>query len=157
MSNQKTSSNTIIGMNFRTSDIQMDRNRELVFEDIEKRKEKGSLKDFIFTHLKKDIEPSMIKQEKVIQELKNNDNEKFQKLISSIRTDLDSFSKIEAYVLMYNGYYLFDKQIDKSCKQVDWVFLSIKKDVENESKDLVDELELSKYKFTRRLRKWWRN
>lgn len=157
MDDNKTSAITIPSVNIRTSDIQMDRNRELVFEDIERREEKGSIKGFKFTHLKKDIKASTIKQENVIQEFEDNDDKKFQKLISSIRTDLDRFSKIEAYALMYNGYDLFEKEIDKSCKQIDWVFLSIKKDIENESKKLIDELELSKYKVGKKFSKWWRN
>lgn len=157
MDNQKSSSTTLPSVNLRTTDIQMDRNRELVFEEITNKRNKGILKNFIFTHLKQGLNSHEIKQKKLIQGFTYKDENKFQKLISTVRTDLDSFSKTEAYALMYNGYDLFENQIDMSCENVDWVFLNIKKDVENQSKELIKELELSKYKVGRRFRKWWRN
>lgn len=159
MDNQKTSTTTLLGMNKRTIDIQMDRNRELIFEDLNNRKEKGILKGFLFTHLKEDLKSNEIKQEDTIQKFEENENKEFQQLISKVRTDLDVFSKTEAYSLMCNGYKLFEKRIKKEnikeSKIEKWIFLSVQKNIENKSKKLMDELKLSKHQFTRRFRKWW--
>ena len=96
----------------------------------------------------------------MIQDFDDTPNEEFQKLISGMRTDLDIFSKTEAYALMYNGYELLQKQIENKyqcLKKDDWVFLSIKNDVDKQSKKLMDELALSEHKFGRRIIKWWRS
>lgn len=159
MDNQISSHTSILRTNMRTIDIQMDRARELVFEDMKKRFEKGMLKGFLFTHLKQNFKSFEIDRAQVIQEFEDNHDEEFQKLISGVRTDLDKFSKTEAYALMYNGYELLQEQIKETgqcTKKDDWVFLSIKNDVEKKSKKLMDELALSEYKFGRRIIKWWR-
>ncbi len=70
-----------------------------------------------------------------------------------MRTDLDRFSKIEAYSLMYNGYELMESKLGESANKNDWVFFVIKEDIKSKSKKLIDELALSKYQFTRNLRK----
>ncbi|MFA6137667.1 MAG: patatin-like phospholipase family protein [Sulfurimonas sp.] len=166
MDNQVSSHTSILRTNMRVIDIQMDRNRELVFEEMNKRFDQGMLKGFYFAHLKQNFKSYEINQAQVIQESEDNSDKEFQKLISGVRTDLDIFSKTEAYALMYNGYDLFQKQIEATkhiktvvqCnKKEDWVFLSIKNDVDKQSKKLMDELALSEYKFGRRFRKWWRS
>lgn len=157
MDNQISSHTSILRTNMRTIDIQMDRNRELVFEDMNKRFEKGILKGFLFTHLKQIFKSYEINQAKVIQEFEDNNDKEFQKLISDIRTDLDKFSKTEAYALMYNGYALFESKVGECEIKSDWVFLSIKNDFDKKSKKLMDELALSEYKFGRRIIKWWRS
>ena len=158
MDNQIISHTSILKTNMRTIDIQMDRNRELLFEDIKNQTEKGSLKGFLFTHLKQGLKSHIVKQEDVIQKFADK-KENFQDKISKIRTDLDFFSKKEAYSLMYNGYDLLQRQIDPKAtdKNKDWVFKNIEQDIKNNSKELMDELDLSQYLFTRRFRKWWRS
>jgi formyltetrahydrofolate synthetase len=158
MDNQITSHTSILRTNMRTIDIQMDRNREMIFEDMQNKKERGILKGFLFTHLKQNLQAYEINQADAIQKFEDNQDKEFQELISDVRTDLDKFSKTEAYALMYNGYELFQGQIKsmKDChKKDDWVFLSIKNDVDKKSEKLMDELALSKYKFFRKFRKWW--
>lgn len=160
MDNQISSHTSILRTNMRTIDIQMDRSRELVFEHMKKRADKGILKGFLFTHLKQNLESYEINQAHLIQRFEYKCDKGFQQLISDVRTDLDKFSKTEAYALMYNGYILFEEQINekfKCNKNANWVFLSIKKDVDRESIKLMDALALSKYKCCRRLRKLWRN
>ena len=156
MDNQTTSHTSILRTNMRVIDIQMDRNRELVFEDMNKRAEKGMLKGFYFTHLKQNFKSYEINQAQVIQEFEDNNDKEFQKLIAGVRTDLDIFSKTEAYALMYNGYELFQSKV-KCDNKSDWVFLSIKNDVDKQSKKLMDELALSEHKFGRKIIKWWRS
>lgn len=155
MDNQVVSHTSIFMTNKRTIDIQMDRARELIYEDMNEKFKRGILKNFIFTHLKKNISAHKIEQSDVIQKFENNSYEEFQKLIASVRTDLDTFSKIEAYSLMYNGYELMESKLGESANKNDWVFFVIKEDIKSKSKKLIDELALSKYQFTRNLRKWW--
>ncbi|MDD2905260.1 MAG: patatin-like phospholipase family protein [Sulfurimonas sp.] len=160
MDNQITSHTSILRTNMRTIDIQMDRNREMIFEDMQNKKERGILKGFLFTHLKQNLQAYEINQADAIQKFEDNQDKEFQELISDVRTDLDKFSKTEAYALMYNGYELFQGQTKsmKDChKKDDWVFLSIKNDVDKKSEKLMDELELSEHQFTRRFRKWWKS
>ena len=153
MDNQVVSHTSIFMTNKRTIDIQMDRARELIYEDMNEKFKRGILKNFIFTHLKKNISAHKIEQSDVIQKFENNSYEEFQKLIASVRTDLDTFSKIEAYSLMYNGYELMESKLGESANKNDWVFFVIKEDIKSKSKKLIDELALSKYQFTRNLRK----
>ena len=100
------------------------------------------------------------KQKDTIQEFEEKKDKSFQDLISSVRTDLDVFSKTEAYALMYNGYELFEDKVKKEkinhIADNNWVFLSVKENINNKSKKLMDEIQLSKYQFSRRFRKWWR-
>jgi hypothetical protein len=163
MDNKKVSTTTIVGTNMRTIDIQMDRNREMIFEELYAKKQKGVLKGFLFTHLKKVLNSHEVKQEDVVQKFKNNEAKTFQEMVADIRTDLDAFSKTEAYALMCNGYELFENELEDArvCKDKEmknkWVFLSLKDSIDDSSKELMDEIELSQYQFTRRIRKWWRS
>jgi len=132
----------------------MDRNRELYYEYIQKQSDDKILKGFLFTHIKADIKSKEIHNDDI---LVKNEKKDFQNRIADIRTDLDSFSKIEAYSLMYNGYKLFEKQIENqkiAHKKENWVFLSDKINYEL-NQDIQKELELGKYMFGRRFRKWW--
>lgn len=159
MDNQKKSATTIVGMTLRSTDIQMDRNRELIYEDLKNKKDKGILKGFIFTHLKQGLKAHDIKHSQLIQEFENGSDKEFQELIANIRTDLDKFSKITAYALIYNGYQLLEDRLDckDEAKKEQWVFLDIKKDVDSKSKKLVDELRSAQDMIFRKIRKWWRS
>ncbi len=161
MDNKMVSTTTIVGTGIRTTDIQMDRNREMIFEELYEKKKKGVLKGFLFTHLKKGLKSHEVKQEDVVQEFEDDDKKTFQEMIADVRTDLDSFSKTEAYALMYNGYELFGEELKDAevCEANEdehkWVFLKVKDSIDTNSKKLMDEMKLSKYMFTKRFRKWW--
>lgn len=157
MDNQISSHTSILRTNMRTINIQMDRSRELVFEHMKKRADKGVLKGFLFTHLKQNLESHEINQAHLVQRFEDNSDKELQELISDVRTDLDIFSKTEAYALMYNGYELLQSKVGKCENKSDWVFLSIKNDVDKKSVKLMHELALSEHKFGRRIIKWWRS
>ena len=157
MDNQISSHTSILMTNKRTIDIQMDRTRELIYEDMTEKAKRGILKGFVFTHLKQGLNSHEIDQADVIQKFDDSLDDEFQKLVSSVRTDLDRFSKTEAYALVYNGYELMKSKIGECENKSNWVFLSIKDDIESKSKSLMDELALSKYQFTRRFIKFWRS
>jgi hypothetical protein len=106
------------------------------------RKYASIIRDLKIMHLKKELpqaplnwincddEPRRIMQHPIV----NNDQlltyglmKNVQKLLSEVRTDLDSFNDMEAYALMYSGYRQtmtsFKKDIDKY--QTNWNFLQI--------------------------------
>jgi predicted acylesterase/phospholipase RssA len=155
MDNQVVSHTSVLQTNIRILDIQMDRNRELLFEDMNYKKEKGILKGFYFTHLREGLKSNGIKQSNIIQKFDINNNW-FQDKISKIRTDLDKFSEIEANCLMYSGYNLLDRQIDcESTKRENWIFNKVKQNIQNNSNELKKELDLAQYKCCRAIREWF--
>ena len=74
--------------------------------------------------------------------------------LSSIRTDLDAFSDIEAYTLMYDGYCLSDYFLQRDSNnaglgqmKVPWRFLAIRRLVETQKPLLLHRLQSGKYLF----------
>lgn len=154
MDNQISSYTSIIMTSKRTIDIQMDRSRELGFKYVSKKFNQGVLKEFYFTHLKQDFKAYEINHKNIKQRFYDNRIGGVQQLLSCIRTDLNKFSKNEAYALMYHGYKLLEKQIKRNlqCNEKDtWIFLSIENNIHRMSPELMAELV---YKKTR---KWWKN
>lgn len=64
--------------------------------------------------------------------------------LSNIRTDLDTFSDIEAYSLMYHGYMLVDEgfRVDGCAPRLSWRFLSIAPLIANEPGLLLQHLKI---------------
>jgi len=161
MDNQITSHTTLINTNLRTIDIQMDRNRELTFENLQSKYEKGILKGFLFTHFKQEIKVNEIKRNKRTK----SSNDEFYLLLSKMRTDLDTFSKLEAHSLMFCGYKFLDETLQnathKEVNSHNWKFLDIEKYFHKDLKrKFFQELELSTKKsvnkYTKKIKKWWR-
>jgi predicted acylesterase/phospholipase RssA len=104
----------------RSSSILMDRVREEEINTFEPRIQAN--KAFVLLHLKKDLiqaEKTWIggenKEEQVLKTNGQTDygvNRVVQTSLSNIRTDLDSFSEVEAYSLMASGYLMTEKQFD---------------------------------------------
>lgn len=130
----------------RTNSILMDRVREEEIAAFGPRIMAKKVKEFVLLHLKKDL----IKAEKTwiggadkkgqILNISGNTgygvNREVQSYLSNIRTDLDSFSEVEAYSLMCSGYLMSKKQFDGKLIQkfnahnngepnpnIDWHFL----------------------------------
>jgi len=104
----------------RSGSIQGDRVRETEYQDLEGRLAGGSLQGLFFIHLKKDVEvhpldwvgcqdprpgatePAPVTPYGVAPDL--------QSLLAGVRTDLDSFTEVEAYALMASGYLMTEQQ-----------------------------------------------
>lgn len=161
MDNQILSHTTIIKTNIRTIDIQMDKNRELMFENIQQKFEKGILKGFLFTHFKQNIRLSEIKRKNKIDSYNN----EFYELMAKMRTDLDIFSELEVNSLMYCGYKFLEEALSQKTDKNNeieekWKFLSIEKYFDKDLKrKFFQELELSSgksiNKYTKKIKKWW--
>lgn len=144
-----------LGVALRANSILQARIREAEYHDVKKRHEAGLLRTFVFVHLKKGLD-----QESVpwitCQDIDEDDSKNFrerpltdyalrkdvQRLLSGIRTDLDSFHDKEAMALMTSGYRMIEHELHNQeisgtnpiVSREHWRFL----DIESSMKDLRD-------------------
>lgn len=120
MESQPKPANGMLGVFWRSDSILQDRVRQAQYRDIEGRSEAGALQGLFFIHLKQELEPAPI-------DWIDCDNPHFpqpastctrygvdreiQRLLSEIRTDLDSFTEVECYSLMASGYLMATHQL----------------------------------------------
>lgn len=100
----------------RANDITMERDRILQYQDMRGRLEDHTLGGMMFVHLRQGLDIRRIAPcEKPNEEQGGTGygfSKKVQRLLSRIRTDLDSFSEVEAYSLMLSGYRASGVQLD---------------------------------------------
>jgi predicted acylesterase/phospholipase RssA len=143
MTSDADPSRGILGPLLRTNSALMERVRQAQFDDLKARKRSGLLKGLMILHAKKDfvVEPIDWKtcEEPVDQPLRRGAEllpygvtKEMQEMLAAVRTDLDSFSDIEAYALMTSGYlmterYARDLAPFPMCAEsaVDWAFLDL--------------------------------
>lgn len=117
-------SSTFVGVPLRSNDILQDRIRECEYEHLHAMSLSGRLKGLFFIHLKKDLAQEDIGwvggPEKMPIPQPNQTpygiDRDIQRRLAEIRTDLDSFSQVEAYSLMLSGYCMAEehaKALDK--------------------------------------------
>ncbi|MEJ2201493.1 MAG: patatin-like phospholipase family protein [Desulfuromonadaceae bacterium] len=112
MHDQENPSSNFLGVPLRSNDILQDRIRECQYEHLRAMSLSGRLKGLFFIHLKKDIAQEDIAwiggAEKIPNSQRNQTpygiDRDLQRQLAEIRTDLDSFSQVEAYALMLSGY-----------------------------------------------------
>ncbi len=135
-----------VGPLLRTTSISMSRVRDTQFQDLKARRRSSLVKGLMVVHLKKDLDVDpldWVDCEEPPTELARARSpltsygvrKDMQELLAGIRTDLDSFSDIEAYALMTSGYL----QTEESAKSlqgfpppqapstVNWKFLELRK------------------------------
>ncbi len=140
-------SESALGSVLRSNSVMMARIREAQFQDVRAQRESGRRKGFAFIHMKQDLHTPPINWVECADPKKEAEGGRVdksgltsygirktaQEKIAKIRTDLDSFSEIEAFSLMYSGYrtarHVIPKTIDAelrgSQETHDWKFLSI--------------------------------
>ena len=107
----------------RSNSVMMDRVREEMYETVNL--SRGTrIKKLVFFHLKQDLKrPELTwiggtkkksNEQKIGGTISYGVDKNVQILLSSIRTDLDSFSEVEAQALMANGHLIANSQIDPS-------------------------------------------
>jgi predicted acylesterase/phospholipase RssA len=113
MDSQNSPSGGMIGVPLRSNSILQARIRSSQFRELEARRRSGLLRGLMFVHLKKDLgaEPvDWIDCQDRSQPVRCDPllpygiHRDVQRRIAAIRTDLDSFSEVEAYALMTSGY-----------------------------------------------------
>jgi hypothetical protein len=154
MDDQKRPSDSVIGAPLRSNSILMDRVREAEYQDLSGRVENHALRGLFFIHLKKDLQtlpldwtkcndPTVFPQQTVSTTPYGVDRD-LQRKLAAIRTDLDSFTEVEAYSLMLSGYLMTEFEIheldkkhqdegepgswgdfDINAHRGDWIFLKL--------------------------------
>jgi predicted acylesterase/phospholipase RssA len=107
----------------RASSVLQARVREAEYQDLRSRADSRSVEGFMFLHLKKGLHVDPLPwvgctddQAVGPDERKDTDyhvNKQLQRLIAGIRTDLDSFSEVEAYSLMASGYLMTKLELEE--------------------------------------------
>jgi hypothetical protein len=148
MESQRTPSGGLVGGLLRSDSIFQARIREAQYHDLKGRRRSGLLKGLMFVHLKGDLDVDPIDWIGCIDPYDAADDnctgrtsltrygihKEIQQLLSGIRTDLDSFTDVEAYALMVSGYRMTEFQfehdkcipgIGKPPKTESWKFLEL--------------------------------
>ncbi len=105
----------------RSNDILLDRVRDQGLQSLSLQRKARAIKEHPILHLREDVElerlaPGEEKQEpsdRFANPTYFGIDQRVQRRLSEIRTDLDSFTEVEAYSLMYSGYKLADKMIQR--------------------------------------------
>src|SRR5262249_14870085 len=104
---------TVIGVPLRSASILQDRVRESEYQDLRGRVENRALEGLFFVHLKKELtvvpldwidckDPARVPLRSLATTSYGIDRD-IQRHLAGIRTDLDSFTEVEAYALMASG------------------------------------------------------
>jgi hypothetical protein len=108
-----------VGVPLRSASISQSRVRQAQYRELDARRRSGLLKGLMFLHLKKDLESEPVSWRECQDPLDTRDRarsarrnvlvgsglqKEVQELLSGIRTDLDSFTDVEAFSLMTSGY-----------------------------------------------------
>ncbi len=140
--------NDPIGVTKRSNSIMMNRIRNLEFEYLDSESKKEFVKKEMFLHLREGLTPTTILPGESVPVSKPDENtyyginKEIQFLLSKMRTDLDSFTDVEAYSLMYSGYTMTKAKLQDQ-KFVNlpaesselWSFLKIKEYCEGKKSD----------------------
>jgi len=103
----------ILGVTMRANSILQERVRQAEYQDLKARVENRALDGFFFIHLKQDLKPAALPWIKCKDEKREPTQDTttpygidrdLQEKLAAIRTDLDSFTEVEAFSLMLSGY-----------------------------------------------------
>jgi predicted acylesterase/phospholipase RssA len=151
MESLKDPSRGLLGVPLRSSTILQARVRESEFQDLSARRRSHLLRGFMFVHLKQDLDVDPVDWIDCLDPSDSDDDDArpaarkgrltsygvakdIQQSLASVRTDLDSFSDVEAYALMTSAYRMTEHAFaDKKCVEgfdapegaADWDFLSV--------------------------------
>jgi len=112
------------GVLLRTVSVLQDRIREAEYQDMQSRLDSGALQGLFFVHTQKGLVPQPLNW--LPDDITPSDDsgvtdywiaKDLQRKIAAIRTDLDSFTEVEAYALMASGYLMTDRQLRDLDKQ----------------------------------------
>ena len=116
-----------LGVALRSNSILQSRVREARYQDLKGRVDSRAIQGLFFIHLKKGLEAAPLDwigcQDPTIPPLITQATTDYgvdkdlQRNLAAIRTDLDSFTEVEAYTLMLSGYLMTTKQLEDLDKQ----------------------------------------
>lgn len=127
MSDSDDPSDTPVAVPLRSNSILMDRVREAQYQDLRARVASRALRGVFFVHLRQGLEAAPLNwqgHDEAVPELPRaaattdyGIAADLQARIAALRTDLDSFTEVEAYALMLSGYRMSEWQL--SCLQAE--------------------------------------
>lgn len=155
LSTEKDPDGGIVRPLLRSNNTVMERVRCNQFEDLKARMRSGILKGFTTVHLKQGLESRIVEtvNSTDTQDVGKDDDvftpysirKDIQQLLSKVRTDLDSFSDLEAYALMTSGYNAMESRLQDeqqrqlltlgTAKKHDWTFLKVEAAMKQENGD----------------------
>jgi predicted acylesterase/phospholipase RssA len=121
MADEKRPGNSLWGVPIRCNSILMSRVRSSQYQDLKSRLDSRALQGLMFLHLKKDLEshpldwircqdPKPVPAQSSATTSYQVDKD-LQRKLADIRTDLDSFTQVEAAALMTSGYLMAEQQL----------------------------------------------
>ena len=124
LDDDKSPPTLFLGVLKRANNITMERDRIIEYQDLRSRLENRALNGMLFMHLRQGLDiwrvaptcdPPDANQSNVATSTRTDYcvDKDIQRLLSRIRTDLDSFSEVEADALMLSGYLATGKQIEE--------------------------------------------
>lgn len=130
MVTQRTPSQGLLGVPLRTNDILQARVREAQYNELRARRRSSLLRGFVFIHLKDDLDVNPVDWLDCLDPYDPSDDARpsarkdpqtpygiareLQAHLSAIRTDLDSFTDLEAYALMTSAYLMTESHFKNS-------------------------------------------
>lgn len=127
MEDQPKPSDSTIGVPLRSNSILMDRVRESEYQDLSGRVANGALEGLFFIHLKKGLPTKPVDWVNCDDPTEPERNprsatpygvdKELQAQLAAIRTDLDSFTEVEAYALMLSGYLMTEHEFRELDRQ----------------------------------------
>jgi predicted acylesterase/phospholipase RssA len=120
MDDQDSPASGALGVFFRSNGVLQDRLREAQYQDVAMRTASNALQGLFFVHLKQQLQTDPIDwvdcQDPGQPTSRPNCtpyevDRKIQRLLSEVRTDLDSFTEVEAAALMGSGYLMTEYQL----------------------------------------------
>lgn len=137
-----------LGVPIRSFGVSMSRVRQAQFAELDARRRSGLLKGLVFLHLRKDLHADPLDWRECQDPIEASDeagksssrsvntsyvlSKSIQRLLSALRTDLDSFTELESYALMTSGYYQLDASLrsrpdiaDVPREEKAWQFLDV--------------------------------
>lgn len=116
-----------LGVPMRSFSISMSRVRQAQFAELDARRRAGLLKGLMFMHMRKDLDADALDWRECQDRFEASDearpaarrsfytsyvlSKEVQRLLSGLRTDLDSFTELEAFSLMTSGYHQTDVEL----------------------------------------------
>jgi predicted acylesterase/phospholipase RssA len=150
MESEKDPSIGLLGVPLRSNTILQARVREAQYRELSARRRASLLRGFMFVHLKDDLDVDPIDWIGCLDPFDASDDSRpayrrgpltrygiakdLQELIAGVRTDLDSFSDVEAFALMTSGYRMTEHEfryskcvedVPEPDRQNDWDFLAV--------------------------------
>lgn len=129
MEAQDLPSGSRLGVPLRSFSVSMARARQAQFSELDARRRSGLLKGLMFLHMRKDLDADALDWRDCQDPFEASDEARpaarrgiltsyglrkdIQRLLSAIRTDLDSFTEVEAFALMTSGYCQADAEMSK--------------------------------------------